>query len=46
VPEAPRALRITLATIDGEAVVCGEDGVTDFDLLRSAVARSSVIGAP
>jgi bifunctional non-homologous end joining protein LigD len=26
-------------TIDGEGVVCGLDGVADFDLLRAAVGR-------
>ena len=26
-------------TIDGEGVVCGPDGVTDFDRLRAAMGR-------
>jgi bifunctional non-homologous end joining protein LigD len=37
--EALRALTVTSVTIDGEGVVCDEHGVTNFDLLRSAVAR-------
>ncbi len=37
--EALRTLRVTSVTIDGEAVVCRPDGVTDFDRLRSAMAR-------
>jgi bifunctional non-homologous end joining protein LigD len=32
--EAMRALPATSATIDGEAVVCDDRGVTDFDALR------------
>jgi bifunctional non-homologous end joining protein LigD len=37
--EAMRALPATSATIDGEAAVCDAQGVTDFDALRSALAR-------
>lgn len=33
------ALPVWSAVIDGEGVVCGPDGVSDFDALRSAVAR-------
>jgi bifunctional non-homologous end joining protein LigD len=33
------ALRVSSATIDGEAVVCDGEGVADFDRLRSALAR-------
>jgi bifunctional non-homologous end joining protein LigD len=33
------ALRVKSATLDGEGVVCREDGVTDFDRLRAAVGR-------
>lgn len=31
-------LRVRSATIDGEAVVCGPDGLADFDALRSALS--------
>jgi bifunctional non-homologous end joining protein LigD len=37
--EALRALPVRSATIDGEAVRCDAKGVTDFDALRSALAR-------
>src|SRR5262245_13577922 len=36
--EAMRALRVRAATVDGEAVVVGADGVTDFLALRIALA--------
>jgi ATP-dependent DNA ligase len=39
IAQALAALRVTSATIDGEAVVCRPDGVTDFDRLRAALAR-------
>jgi bifunctional non-homologous end joining protein LigD len=39
IAEALRALRVTSVTIDGEGVVCGADGVSDFDMLRAAVGR-------
>jgi bifunctional non-homologous end joining protein LigD len=39
IAEALRALRVTSATLDGEAVVCNARGVSDFDRLRSALAR-------
>ncbi len=42
VPAIVEAMRPCLprrATIDGEAVVCDAKGVTDFDALRSALAR-------
>jgi bifunctional non-homologous end joining protein LigD len=32
-------LAVTSVTLDGEGVVCGDDGVSDFDLLRAAVGR-------
>jgi len=32
-------LPATSVTLDGEAVACGPDGVTDFDLLRAALGR-------
>lgn len=32
-------LRVTSATIDGEAVICDEDGVADFERLRKDLAR-------
>jgi len=37
--EALRALPVASATIDGEGVAVDERGVTDFDLLRSALAH-------
>jgi bifunctional non-homologous end joining protein LigD len=39
IAEALRALRVTSATLDGEGVVCDAKGLTDFDRLRSALAR-------
>jgi bifunctional non-homologous end joining protein LigD len=39
IAEALARLRVKSVTIDGEGVVCGRDGVTDFDLLRAAVGR-------
>ena len=33
------ALRVKSVTLDGEGVVCREDGVSDFDRLRAAVGR-------
>jgi bifunctional non-homologous end joining protein LigD len=39
IAEALVALRVKSVTIDGEGVVCGQDGVSDFDLLRAAVGR-------
>jgi bifunctional non-homologous end joining protein LigD len=37
--EAMRALPVASVVIDGEAVVCDPQGVTDFDALRSALSR-------
>jgi bifunctional non-homologous end joining protein LigD len=37
--EALAALPVRSVTIDGEGVVCGPDGVSDFDRLRGAVGR-------
>jgi bifunctional non-homologous end joining protein LigD len=37
--EAMRALPVKSATLDGEGVVVDERGVTDFERLRSALAR-------
>jgi bifunctional non-homologous end joining protein LigD len=39
VAEALQALQVTSITIEGERVVCGPDGVSDFELLRAAVGR-------
>jgi len=36
-----RALPVTSGMIDGEGVVCDGRGVTDFERLRSALARDS-----
>src|SRR5829696_4571109 len=33
--EAAGALRVSSVSIDGEAVVCGDSGVSDFDRLHS-----------
>ncbi len=37
--EALMALKVKSITIDGEGVVCGPDGVTDFNRLRAALGR-------
>ncbi len=37
--EALASLSVTSITLDGEGVVCGPDGVADFDRLRAAVGR-------
>jgi ATP-dependent DNA ligase len=39
IAQALAALRVKSVTLDGEEVVCGEDGVMDFDRLRAAVGR-------
>jgi len=39
IAEALAALKLKSVTIDGEGVVCGQNGVSDFDRLRSAVGR-------
>jgi bifunctional non-homologous end joining protein LigD len=39
IAEALAKLRVKSITIDGEGVVCREDGVSDFDKLRAAVGR-------
>jgi bifunctional non-homologous end joining protein LigD len=39
IAQALAALRVKSVTLDGEGVVCREDGVTDFDRLRMAVGR-------
>src|ERR671935_2808412 len=36
---ALRALRCQSLTLDGEGVVCGDDGIADFELLRTATSR-------
>ena len=41
IAEALLALNVRSITIDGEGVVCGPDGVTDFDRLRAAMGRKS-----
>ena len=43
IAEAMAKLRVRSVTLDGEAVVCDGKGVTDFDRLRSAMAR---LGSP
>jgi hypothetical protein len=39
IAEALRSLRVTSPTLDGEGVVCDDRGLSDFDRLRSALAR-------
>jgi bifunctional non-homologous end joining protein LigD len=39
IAEGLAKLRVRSVTLDGEGVVCGADGVTDFDKLRTAVGR-------
>ena len=39
IAKALAALRVKSVTLDGEGVVCGPDGVSDFDRLRTAVGR-------
>jgi ATP-dependent DNA ligase len=39
IAEALAKLRVESVTIDGEGVVCREDGVSDFDKLRAAMGR-------
>jgi bifunctional non-homologous end joining protein LigD len=41
--EAAGALPVMSASLDGEAVVCGEDGIADFDKLHSRGFDDSVI---
>jgi ATP-dependent DNA ligase len=39
IAEALASLRVKSVTLDGEGVVCGADGVSDFDRLRAALGR-------
>jgi bifunctional non-homologous end joining protein LigD len=39
IAEALMTLRVKSVTIDGEGVVCGPDGLTDFNRLRAALGR-------
>jgi bifunctional non-homologous end joining protein LigD len=39
------ALPVRSVTIDGEGVVCGSNGVSDFELLRAAVGRKGARNA-
>jgi bifunctional non-homologous end joining protein LigD len=39
IAEALMALRVNSGAIDGEGVVCGPDGITDFNRLRAALGR-------
>jgi len=41
IADALLALNVRSVTIDGEGVVCGPDGVTDFDRLRAAMGRKA-----
>src|SRR6516162_4802252 len=40
IAEAMAALRVKSVTLDGEGVVCGPDGVSDFTPLHAAVGRA------
>jgi bifunctional non-homologous end joining protein LigD len=40
IAEAMAALRVKSVTLDGEGVVCGPDGVSDFTLLHATVGRA------
>jgi ATP-dependent DNA ligase len=42
--DATLRLPAASATIDGEAVVCDDRGVTDFDPVRAAIARRAGAG--
>jgi len=39
IAEALTSLRVSSVTIDGEGVVCGKNGVSDFEQLRTALDR-------
>jgi bifunctional non-homologous end joining protein LigD len=43
IADAMQALAVTSATIDGEGVICGADGKSDFDRMRACFSRH---GAP
>ena len=45
IAEALASLPVKSVTIDGEGVVCGKDGVSDFELLRAAVGRKGARNA-
>jgi bifunctional non-homologous end joining protein LigD len=45
IAEALGSLQVTSITIDGEGVVCGPDGVADFERLRAGVGRKGSRGA-
>jgi bifunctional non-homologous end joining protein LigD len=38
--EAMRALPVTSVTLDGEVVICGADGVSQFDRMRAVFGRA------
>jgi bifunctional non-homologous end joining protein LigD len=44
--EALRALQVLSVTLDGEAVSCGANGITDFDGLRRNYADTAHAGLP
>jgi bifunctional non-homologous end joining protein LigD len=37
--EAMRALPVTSVTLDGEVVICGSDGLSQFDRMRAVFGR-------
>jgi hypothetical protein len=39
IAEAIRALSVTSLTLDGEVVVCGDDGISQFDCMRVVFSR-------
>jgi ATP-dependent DNA ligase len=44
IADALLALRVKSVTLDREGVICGPDGVTDFDRLRAALGRAARAG--
>jgi bifunctional non-homologous end joining protein LigD len=39
IAEAMRGLPVTSVTLDGEVVICGADGVSDFDQMPAVFGR-------
>ena len=40
IADALRVLPVTSATLDGEGVICGPDGKSDFDRMRACLSRN------
>jgi len=45
IAEAMRAFPVTSATLDGEVVICGADGVSDFDKMPAVFGRQGSLCA-